>query len=269
MPLAKKLPTYMGADMDPQAKLLAFKRTRATGQGLLSWDDFLSLARQAVEAKNNKGHSALPKIRDAITGKPRRQTPLEAWTAFVSQGWVPEVPADHALFVPRLMRTVRRCEVSLPWGRYFSRDLEEWHGRPVAVAYDIHDGAKVSVYDPEGPLLASAGRQANDQPYFPESRLEHARDQRKSARLRRLDSKTQEIEAEAGLPVPPAPAPEPAHEGLESLLTAPQTIQAKPAPEPLPETPPSGAAVPKAGEAGVIDALIEKAADTREEGNEG
>ncbi|MCH7924198.1 MAG: ABC transporter ATP-binding protein [Planctomycetes bacterium] len=67
----------------------------------------------------------------------------------------------------------------------------------------------------------------------------------------------------------PAPPPEPAREVLEPLLAAPQAIQEEMVPEPSSEAPPSGAAAPKAGEAGGIDALIEKAADTCEEGDEG
>ena len=67
----------------------------------------------------------------------------------------------------------------------------------------------------------------------------------------------------------PAPPPEPAREVLEPLLAAPQAIQEEMVPEPSSEAPPSGAAAPKAGEAGVIDALIEKAADKREECDEG
>ena len=67
----------------------------------------------------------------------------------------------------------------------------------------------------------------------------------------------------------PAPPPEPAREVLEPLLAAPQAIQEEMVPEPSSEAPPSGAAAPKAGEAGVIDALIEKAADKRQDGDEG
>ena len=77
-----------------------------------------------------------------------------------------------------------------------------------------------------------------------------------------------ETAAPIATPAPPL-QPEPAHEVLDSLLAAPQTIQEERVPESPREAPPSAAAVPKAGEAGVIDALIEKAADTSEQGDEG
>ena len=66
----------------------------------------------------------------------------------------------------------------------------------------------------------------------------------------------------------PAPLPEPEHEVLDSLLAAPQAIQAEPVPETPTTAPPSESAAPKAGEAGVIDALIERATDAHEEGDE-
>jgi putative transposase len=202
---AKRLPTYMGAAMDSEAKQIAFKRTRADGRGLIPWADFCRLIDASCAAYNERPHRGLERVTDAA-GKRRHPTPREAWDGHLTQGWAPVLPEDpDSLFRPRVARTVRRGEVSLFGNTYFAHDLAEWHGTEVFVAYDVWDGERVWVHDTGGALICTAQADANRVAYFPQSQIEHAQRTRAQGRLRRIDSKRREIEAEAGYRATPAP----------------------------------------------------------------
>ena len=203
--LAKTLSTYMGQDMDPEAKKLAFKVTRRTGQWLPAWAEFLELAGKAIDHYNHNPHRSLPKVADAVTGRRRHQTPLEAWDGAIAQGWAPEVPEDtDALFRPRVRRAIRRGEIGMFGQLYFHHGLEEWHGERLEVGYDIHDGSRAWVYDPDGRLICVAERDGNRSEYFPQSFIEQAREERAKGRLRRLEVKREEIELGSARPESPA-----------------------------------------------------------------
>lgn len=199
---AKKLPTYMGKDMDGEASNAVFKLTRkeisefGKSKLLMSWTDFIAYATQIVEQYNNKPHSSLKRIVDAVTLKKRHQTPLEAWNEALDQG----APIDRVenwdaedLFRPYEERKVRRGEIELFGNRYFNRDLEQYHGIDVLVGYDIHDAEKVVVRDVDGRLICNAIWNANKRNYFPVSKVEQARQNRADGRLRRLAVKQNEV----------------------------------------------------------------------------
>ena len=187
---AKMLPTYMGKDMDPEAKTLAYRVTRRTGQGLPSWDDFLGLVRAALDDYNHRPHRGLLKITDPATGRARHQTPKEAWDAALTQGWQPLMPEEDAtLWMPEEIRTVARGEVSLMGQRYFSADLAEFHGERMRIAFDIHDPSRVWVMTLDGVRICEAGIRANSQPYKIISYVERADHQRQQAQVRRLENK--------------------------------------------------------------------------------
>ncbi len=204
---AKNLPTYMGADMDSQAKQKAFKVTRrdikAVGASklLIQWDVFLEYARAAVEDYNSKPHSALPKFTDRTTMKKRHLSPLEAWQKAVADGAeIHKIDATEAndLFRPYVERTVRRGEVDLFGNKYFAQELADYNGQVMTIGYDIHDPSQVWVRDDEGRLVAVAGWNANKTSYFPVSKVEQAREERAKGRLRRLAAKQHEALEEAG-----------------------------------------------------------------------
>jgi len=93
-------------------------------------------------------------------------------------------------------RTLARAEIRLFNNIYFARELEEFHGSEVHVAYDIHDVSKVWVYLPDGRLLATAEVNGNSRHYFPVPVVEQARQKRAQGRLDRLDTKREEVLAE-------------------------------------------------------------------------
>ncbi|WP_147164312.1 Mu transposase C-terminal domain-containing protein, partial [Pararhodospirillum oryzae] len=193
---AKESMAYMGADMDRQARHLAYKTSRrdlrlyGSSPIIQPWDDFIAWV-DAMQARYNaRPHSALPKVRDPDTGKMRHQTPAEAWAAKMvdaeAQGVAPvRVTPEEArdLFRPHEERTVRRATVSLGGASYYSRVLEDCdlHGTRVQVCYDAHDLGRVWVRDLEGRLICEAIRDGNATPYQPAEDIAQARATRATA----------------------------------------------------------------------------------------
>lgn len=205
---AKMLPTYMGKDMDPQAKQKVFKITRkdiktiGTSRLLIEWPDFLAFCQKQVDDYNNRPHSSLQKIR-AADGTKRHQTPNEAWADAVTDGWQPvEVEAHERedLFRPYKTAKVIRGEIKLFGNLYFHRDLTDYHGETLRVGYDIHDGNHVWVRDREGRLICVAEFEANSRRYFPESFSEQAKYKRAQGRIKRAEARIEEAQAEIDPP---------------------------------------------------------------------
>lgn len=199
---AKQLPSYIGKDMDAEAKQKFHKLSRDGKDGVIvlpiAWREFIARCEDAIAEYNDKPNRALPVITSA-EGKRRHQTPNERLAQFKAQGWEPHgLDANELdpLFRPRLERTVLRGEIALFKNRYFSRDLEEWHGELVQVGYDIHDPQWVWVHDGDGRLITRAELDGNATPYMPMSYVERAREKRADARQKRLETKLDAVEAE-------------------------------------------------------------------------
>jgi putative transposase len=201
---AKSLPTYMGADMDREAKQKAFKITRAdiktagVSKLLMPWNAFINFISEEIEKANNREHRGLPKIRDAA-GKLRHQTPNEAWALAVSEGWKPtEIEAHEQLdlFRPYKLVKVNRGEVKLFGNTYFDAALADHHGDTVRVGYDILDPHQVWVRDLEGRLICVAAFEANKRSYFPQSFMDKANENRAKGRIKRAAAHIEEAEAE-------------------------------------------------------------------------
>jgi len=200
----RTLPTYVGRDMDREAAHRAHKLTRrevAEKGGssiLMTWSDFLAWAQAAVDSYNARPHSALGKIRDAITGRNRHMSPDEAWSKALQTGFEADVvdAGDHDLFRPYERRKVSRALISLFGHEYFAAELEPWHGEEVLVGYDIHDGATVYVRTLDHQFICTAERDAHARPYMPASMLERAADLRAKGRLNRLGRQIEEVQAE-------------------------------------------------------------------------
>ncbi len=205
---ARKLPTFNARDMDNEARRKVVKlvakdiKKRGASRLLLSWRDFLDFCADQVAAYNNRPHRSLPKTRDAETGAMRHMSPAEALNAARLTGWAPETltNAEAAdLWRPYELRTTRRGEVSLPWGRYFHQALVPFGGEQVRVGYDIHDGSKAWVRTrDDGRLICVAVRDGNVIPEQPMSKVEHAREKRSAGRLKLIDQHRADVLAEAG-----------------------------------------------------------------------
>ncbi|MFV0626130.1 MAG: Mu transposase C-terminal domain-containing protein [Alphaproteobacteria bacterium] len=200
---AKNLATYMGADMDTQAKQAVYKKTRkdisekGRSDLVMSWDNFKEYCTKCVEIYNNTPHRSLPVIVDQTTYKKRNMTPSEFWNKSVMDGFEAEKlsPAEiKDLYRYYEVRRTNRGLVQLFTNSYFSLALEPYHGRDVAVAYDIHDASKVWVRElmeldgemKAGRLICEAIFEGNSREYFPISKIEFENQKRAEGRVRRL-----------------------------------------------------------------------------------
>lgn len=196
--LAKKLPTYIGADMDSQAKQAVFKKTRkdvkefGESKSLIGWNEFLQIASEAVTAYNHEPHSGLPRRQNPLTGRREHLTPQMLWDEQVSvmnatgNGLVLVSTAERDdLYRPYVQRKCLRGEINLFSNKYFSRDLEQYHGEMMLVGYDIHDGSRIWVRDMTHRLIAIAGFESNKKGYFEQTALGDAREKRAIGQVKR------------------------------------------------------------------------------------
>lgn len=249
--LAKRLPTYIGKDMDKEAGDRIHKLTRqelklfGESRALPSWEEFVRLCWAMVEEYNAKPHTSLPKFEDPKTGKKRHMSPDEFWAAYVANGFEP-VPVDPEeaddLFRPYEIRTVRRGQVQWNGNFYFHPSLERLHDEKVMVGYDYHQAEKVWVrkFDRStgqpGPLVCVALFMGNAERYVPLSYEQKAQETRSKARLARLGRKVEDVEAERqGIylieqaPLEPAPFLDAvAQEVVEAPVEAPAAVEMRP-----------------------------------------
>ncbi len=200
---AKQIAGYIGKDMDREAALMHHKLSRKAIKEngkthIMGWDDFLRFCDDRIEFYNTKPHASLPKIHDGMSR--RNLSPDECWDGHIQKGWEPQtLSKDEAalVFRPRVSRKVLRGEIRLMNNIYFSHSLTEFHGDEVQIAFDIHDAEWVWVYELEsGREICKAQWNANQQHYMPMAYVERAREKRADARLKRIDVKRDEIEAE-------------------------------------------------------------------------
>jgi len=181
--LAKRLPSYIGADMDKEAKTLVHKVSRkalkagVSGAAIVGWDAFIEMAQATVIEYNNSVHTSL------------NASPNTVLNEFIAQGWAPigtDWQALDKLMMPMAERSTTRGLVQLHSRKYSHPALVDHHGDTVMVAYDIRDAAKVWVYDMNLRLICEAARDGHMTAYQPESRLADMREKRANAQINRL-----------------------------------------------------------------------------------
>lgn len=249
---SKRLPTCTHADMDVDAARKVHKITRAEikkyGKSSLlpTFDAFKTTILARVDEYNATPHRALPKITDAVTGKPRHMSPNEAWDAFVTLGWQPvTVPEDmrDELFMPGAVRMVRNGMVEFHKGKYYARELEQFHGDKVEIRYDVWDSRYVLVFTLDGVKICKAVLDGNAVDYFPESMIEAAKAKREAAQIKRIEAKAQRIVPGAQMLLP---EPEETFTVADMFTTGDQRepeavfveLAARNEPEPMPKTAP-------------------------------
>jgi putative transposase len=191
---AKKLTSYIGADMDRQAGAKAFrisrKQIRENGETTLipSFETFMAGIEYEIETYNNAPHRGLTKVRDPITGKRRHLSPNEAWARAISSGWQAIIaPSDvlNDVMRPQVIRPTRRGEISWAGNKYFLDNLRDFHGADVRISYDLRDASKVWVRNLSGELIGEAHLDGNASPYMPKSMVEQAYRKREHGQIRR------------------------------------------------------------------------------------
>lgn len=199
VPAAKALPLYAGKDMDKEAFKRRKKQADADGDGLVSFADCVAFCQEQVSAYNAREHEGLTRTSQVAGRRQRtRISPDAAWSEAVAEGWQPTLLDQDDLheLLPSEIRVCRRAVVSLPWGRYYHKDLETQHGAPVTVAYDPFHNERVWVSDSEGRLLAVAELDANARHYLPVTAIEAGRQKRAEQRVQRLEKRIAQVTAE-------------------------------------------------------------------------
>jgi len=213
---AKELPTYTGRGMDALTRRKVYltldkdvraakkSNSRINSELLISWADFLDYCDQVVADYNRRPHSALPRIRDAVTGTRRNQSPLECLADFISQGWQPVLAEPEELqhlFRPQVQVKARRGTVTVFGNSYHNADLEHYQGDLVNVSYDIHDPSSVIVRDWEQRLICTAKFEGNKRDFYAVPVVEQAREQRRKRRSATLERHLEEVQLEANAPI--------------------------------------------------------------------
>lgn len=211
-PSAKGMATYIGRDMDKEAKLLVFKTTRrelaltGTSRLLPGWDAFLAHVDRDIAAYNTRPHSSLPRLRDPQLGRNRHMTPDELW-ALKTENFdliVPDADELADMFRPYVVRRTRRALVDWLGNSYFAPALEAHDGREVIVGYDIHDASRVFVREIDlvdgdrvpGRLIAVAAFEGHKTRYVPLTAERAAMEKRAKGRLLRLERHAEEARQE-------------------------------------------------------------------------
>lgn len=210
-PLARKLPTYLGEEMDKEASKSVHKATRSdiklfgTSNLLPEWEDFRAKCLKAIEKYNARPHEGLPRYRDAATGKYRHYSPDEFWSLHVADGFEP-VPVNAEemddLFRPYEIRTVRRGLVEWNTNEYFHAALEAYHGEQVMVGYDFNQARYVWVREIDrdegqpGPFICVADFTANKRDYVPRTFQRAAEENRMKGRVKRAQGKVIDAQTE-------------------------------------------------------------------------
>ncbi|MCY1208174.1 Integrase core domain protein [compost metagenome] len=199
---AKKLPSYIGADMDKHAGTavhrISRKQLREAGKTPLipTFAEFIAGVEYELEQYNNRPHRGLAKVRDPQTGKMRHMSPNEAWQAAIDSGWEPMLaPAElvQDLMRPQVIRPTRRGEVTWAGQRYFLESLRDFHQEEVRVAYDVRDASRVWVRTLAGELLGEALLDGNASDYMPKTMLEQARERREQGQMKRAIDKLETL----------------------------------------------------------------------------
>jgi putative transposase len=205
---AKSLATFMGRDMDPQARKAVFKQVRGelkefkSSKTLPAWAKFLELMERTVADYNARPHSSLPKITETpgvVVRGVRHMSPDEFWAKKVEGFDIirPLETEEDELFRPWIIRRTNRALVSLGGNSYFHLALEKYHGRDVIVGYDIKDAAHVWVREiaetadgdhAPGKLICVAYFEGNKTRYVPIDMERQAMERRVKAQLARLEA---------------------------------------------------------------------------------
>lgn len=230
---AKKLTSYIGADMDKHAGTkvhrISRKQLRETGTTRLipTFAEFMAGVEYELETYNNSPHRGLEKIRDPLTGKLRHMSPNEAWDAAMVEGWEPIVASAELLndlMRPQVIRPTRRGEVTWAGQCYFLNALRDFQGDEISLAYDVRDASRVWVRTLEGEFLGEALLDGNASDYMPKTMIEQAYEKRELGQMKRAVDKLETLTGKRVELNAPSRAPS-AHLSADQLAEAQRFAQ--------------------------------------------
>ena len=226
---AKKLTSYIGADMDKHvgSKVHRISRKQLKEVGatryLPTFGEFMAGVEDEISTYNKTPHRGLEKFRDPLTGALRHPSPDEAWQAAIEQGWEPVVAPPElieSLMRPQVIRKTHRGEIQWMNQTYFLNDLRSLHGQEIRLAYDVRDAGRVWAYALEGELIGEALLDGNASDYMPMSLLERSREKRQQGQLKRGMDKLETLTGHRVEMIAPTTRP-------SATLTSEQLIEAQ------------------------------------------
>lgn len=225
---AKKLVSYIGADMDKHAGTKVHRigrrelKTTGTTRLLPSFAEFMAGVEEEINSYNRTPHRGLEKVRDLETGSLRHPSPDEAWDAAYAEGWEPIAASPElieSLMRPQIVRQTRRGEISWLGNTYFLNDLRGLHGQEIRLAYDVRDAGRVWTYTLDGELIGEALLDGNSTDYMPMSMLELGRQKRAQGQVKRSMDKLETLTGHRVEMIAPTTAPS-ATLSREQLISA-------------------------------------------------
>lgn len=213
---AKKLTSYIGADMDKHAGTkvhrVGRKQLRQTGRSQLipEFGVFMAGLEQEIADYNGTPHRGLPKTRDHESGLMRHMSPDEAWQSAIAEGWEPMCAPGalvDSLMRPQVTRTTRRGEIAWAGNTYFMADLTALHGQEIRIAYDVRDSTQVWAYTEAGELIGAAQLDGNSTDYMPMTMVEQAREKREKGQFKRAVDKLEVLTGHRVEMIAPTSAP--------------------------------------------------------------
>lgn len=183
----KQFDTFCGDDAGPDALNRMRSRIDKGEIRLPSYAETYAAIAEYIERYNNTYQEKLG------------CTPAEMWARL--ERTPVETPAA-ALYRPREKRSVRRCQIELHNRTYKNREgLRDYNdGRYVIVEYDLHDPSQVWVYDDRARFICTA-QLVHAKPWLSENRMADLERKRQEGRIKRLDQKKAEIEAQGRAPI--------------------------------------------------------------------
>lgn len=203
--IARQFPTYFGGNSDREStrKMLVAvdsasnavtkgkelsTQQESTINKIPSWQQFIDMCQAGIDWYNNEHiHRDL-----GTTPALARQEQMKT-----SEIDYLELNEIRDLFMPSEFRTVQRGWISLYNNNYFHMDLAAYNGLKVQVCFDIHDASTVIIRDEEGRFICEAEFDGNKRDAFPKAYVEEVREKRRKNRLRTLEKRMEEVEAEA------------------------------------------------------------------------
>lgn len=225
---AKKLVSYIGADMDKHAGTKVHRigrrelKNTGTTRLLPSFAEFMAGVEEEIISYNNTPHRGLEKIRDVETGSLRHPSPDEAWNAAYAEGWEPIAASPElveSLMRPQIVRQTRRGEINWLGNKYFLNDLRGLHGQEIRLAYDVRDAGRVWTYTLDGELIGEAVLDGNSTDYMPMNMLERSREKRAQGQIKRSMDKVETLTGNRVEMIAPTNAPS-ATLSREQLISA-------------------------------------------------
>ncbi|MGK4362431.1 DNA-binding protein [Ectopseudomonas chengduensis] len=222
--LAKEFDSFIGADMDKHVSTRVHRISRKelkAGQqpkNIPTLFEFWQRLAAALDAYNDQPHRSLPKARDPETGRMRHQTPNEAWTLALSEGFEPMTASFDlvsALTRPQEVRYTHRGEVRINGGVYFMKELVDLHGQQVRVAWSYRDAQSVGIFTLDGEHIGEAKLGGNVRQAF--TKLEKDEDARIKGQLANLAQKGETLTGKK-VEIRLVDAPHPADYDLQQRL---------------------------------------------------